>query len=201
MEINERIKFLRSSELRLTQQEFSNALGITRSSLSVIEIGKVSVTKRNIKTICDKFDVNEEWLCNGIQPIFNESPHEEIYQRVKKVRNYFNLNQTEFGKRIGLTRSAIAKLEIGNRNLTNQTINSIVREFNINENWLIKGQEPMFKHSIEEKEIYSFIQEAINDNKHMIKKHLLSAISKLDDKSWDVIEQFIIDVINESNNS
>ena len=45
--VNERIKYLRKDVLRLTQEKFAADLHITRSSLSVIEIGK-TVTDRNI---------------------------------------------------------------------------------------------------------------------------------------------------------
>lgn len=77
MEIFERIRFLRKNELKYTQEQFADALHITRSSLSVIEIGNVSVTDRNILTICSTFNVNEDWLRLGKEPIFKQLNKEE----------------------------------------------------------------------------------------------------------------------------
>lgn len=76
MEINDRVKELRK-HLKLTQDQFSEALNITRSSLSVIEIGKSVVTERNIKEICNKFNVNPDWLRYGEGEMFREMSFEE----------------------------------------------------------------------------------------------------------------------------
>ena len=51
--------------LNLTQEEFSNIIGLKRSSLSVIELGNAPITERTIIAICSKFNVNEEWLKTG----------------------------------------------------------------------------------------------------------------------------------------
>ena len=48
MKVYERIKYLRKSELHMTQEQFAKELLISRSSLSVIEIGEVKVTERRI---------------------------------------------------------------------------------------------------------------------------------------------------------
>lgn len=65
MEINERIKFLRKDSLHLTQQEFADALNISRSNMGNIEIGRIALTDRTIMDICREFNVNETWLRTG----------------------------------------------------------------------------------------------------------------------------------------
>lgn len=65
MDINERIRFLRKEVLHLTQQEFSEALNISRSNMGNIEIGRIAVTDRVISDICEKFNVDETWLRTG----------------------------------------------------------------------------------------------------------------------------------------
>lgn len=64
--INERIKYLRKEILKLTQQDFAEVLNISRSNEGNIEIGRIAVTERVLTSICEKFNVNEEWLRNGI---------------------------------------------------------------------------------------------------------------------------------------
>lgn len=77
MSINERIRYLRKTELKMTQQDFSSKLNISRSNMGNIETGEVTVTDRVISSICKEFNVNEEWLRNGIGEIFVDLSKEE----------------------------------------------------------------------------------------------------------------------------
>ncbi len=70
MEIHERIRYLRKDILQLTQQEFAESLKISRSNAGNIEIGRIATTDRVISDICEKFNVNEEWLRTGTGDIF-----------------------------------------------------------------------------------------------------------------------------------
>ena len=67
-----RIKVLRDN-LKLSQKEFSTKLGIGLSTLGMIEVGKRELLERHINLICKVFNVNEEWLRNGTEPIFKEA--------------------------------------------------------------------------------------------------------------------------------
>lgn len=65
-------------------------------------------------------------------------------ERIKQLRKYLGLNQENFGLKIGLTRSAICNYENGSRALTEQTIMSICREYNVSRVWLTEGVGDMF---------------------------------------------------------
>jgi transcriptional regulator with XRE-family HTH domain len=65
----ERIISLRKT-LGLTQMEFAEKLGITRSAISLIEIGKNPLREQHIKTISLIFGVDEEWLRSGNGEMF-----------------------------------------------------------------------------------------------------------------------------------
>ena len=60
-------------------------------------------------------------------------------QRVKQLRKELKLNQSDFGKRLGVTPAAISKIEKGENSPSEQTIKSICREFNVNYAWLKEG--------------------------------------------------------------
>ena len=77
MEIHERIKYLRKDILKLTQQEFSDSLKISRSNMGNIEIGRIAVTDRVICDICEKFNITEEWLRTGNGSMYIELSKEE----------------------------------------------------------------------------------------------------------------------------
>lgn len=67
--MNERIFELREI-LGLSQEAFGNILGIKRAAVSLIETGKNKLTDSNIKLICTKFSVNEDWLRCGSGEMF-----------------------------------------------------------------------------------------------------------------------------------
>ena len=65
-------------------------------------------------------------------------------ERLKTLRNALGINQSDFSNKIGVTRSAISRLESGDINFTEQMIISICREFNVNRAWLVEGTGDMF---------------------------------------------------------
>lgn len=62
--MKDRIKQVRESE-GLTMDSFGNRIGITRSSVSLLESGKSNPSNQTIKFICREFKINEEWLLTG----------------------------------------------------------------------------------------------------------------------------------------
>jgi len=62
--------------------------------------------------------------------------------RLILLRKMLKLNQSDFGKKLGVTNTAISKLEKGERNFTDQMIKSICREYNVSEEWLRNGGNP-----------------------------------------------------------
>ncbi len=64
--------------------------------------------------------------------------------RIKQLRKRLNLTLEEFGSRIGITSSGLSKIERGLSGASDQTILSISREFNVNEEWLRTGNGDMF---------------------------------------------------------
>lgn len=72
MDINERLKLLRTS-LNLSQEAFGEKIGIrSRAHISALEGGRRALTDRIVNDICREFYVNEDWLRNGIGEMFRE---------------------------------------------------------------------------------------------------------------------------------
>lgn len=75
--MNNRLKAIRK-ELKLTQNELGEKIGITGATVSDIERGKLSLTDRNITLVCEKLAVNEEWIRHGTGEMFRpELPVDE----------------------------------------------------------------------------------------------------------------------------
>lgn len=64
--------------------------------------------------------------------------------RVKSLRKQLQLNQTEFGQKIGLKNGAISWMEKDGNTIIDQNIKLICSELNVNENWLRTGEGDMF---------------------------------------------------------
>ena len=65
-------------------------------------------------------------------------------ERIKILRKKIKLTQSEFAKKIGVTESAICNYENGKRAISEQTLRSISREFNVNIVWLETGKGDIF---------------------------------------------------------
>jgi transcriptional regulator with XRE-family HTH domain len=75
--ILDRIRAIRKT-LGINQSEFAKRIGLTQTSMSMIEIGKSNLTDKNIKMICTTFNVQEKWLRNGSGEMFGSpSPYEK----------------------------------------------------------------------------------------------------------------------------
>lgn len=64
--------------------------------------------------------------------------------RIKELRKLLGLTLEKFGERLGVGKTAISKLENGERNVTEQMFKAICREFNVNEEWLRNGTGDIF---------------------------------------------------------
>jgi len=77
MRIIDRIRLVRKT-LGLNQIEFARRIGLTQTSMSMIEIEKSALTEKNIKLICTTFAVDETWLRTGKGEMFGPaSPYEK----------------------------------------------------------------------------------------------------------------------------
>ena len=86
-------------------------------------------------------------------------------ERIKKIRKDLGLNQKDFGEKIKIVRSSVAKIETGENNPSEQTIDLICRVFNVNEKWLRTGEGSVYKEKLS---IAEYL-ENITDEDYLIK--------------------------------
>jgi len=86
MTILDRIRLVRK-EIGLKQSEFAGRIGLTQTSMSMIEAGKAPLTDKNIKLICATFAIDENWLRTGKGEMFGvKSPYEkELLETFNKL--------------------------------------------------------------------------------------------------------------------
>ena len=101
-----------------------------------------------------------------------------INDRLIELRKILNLNQTEFGKRIGLTQQAVAFLESGKTPISDKHIKPICAIFHVSEDWLKNNNGDMF---VDNSEMERFM-EVYNQLDDECKKYLLKFAKSLTEK-------------------
>ncbi len=122
-----------------------------------------------------------------------------VNDRVKEIRKTEVLTMENFGEKLGVGRTAISNIENGKRNVTDQMIKSICREFGYREEWLRDGIEPKQPPKLEEDELAEYIEDLLstNNSTYTLVKSILKTYNKLDDKSKQVINRTIDKLIAE----
>ena len=110
-----------------------------------------------------------------------------INERVRILRKDLGLTLEKFGERLGVTKVAISNIENGNRNVTEQMIKSICREFSISEDWLRTGEGDMYEPVEDETAV--IVSELLEESNpfYDIIKGIMKTYLELDEKSKKVL--------------
>lgn len=110
--------------------------------------------------------------------------------RIKQVRQHkdIDLSQEAFGKRLGVTGTAISRIESGNRGASDQIALAICREFHVNETWLRTGQGEMFVETAKEDKIMSFMGDVMHGAPDF-RRHLMSVLARMTPEEWALLEK------------
>lgn len=92
-------------ESNLTQSELADRLNITRSALSLYELGKRTPDFNTLIKIADNFDVSIDFLLRR-----NEK-NNTLGSRIKVLRKEYNMTQTDLANKLNITKSNISKYE------------------------------------------------------------------------------------------
>ena len=74
MTINERLRHFRKEVLKMNQTDFASAIGMKQTGLSYIEKDGATIKEQVFKSICMAFNLNEDWLRNGTEPMYIQAP-------------------------------------------------------------------------------------------------------------------------------
>lgn len=83
---------------------------------------------------------NHKWLFKKM----SKYSLEELGSRVKRIRKFLHLSQTELGDRIGMSRSFISQIEKGTVKCGYDFIFKLSEIFNVNLYYLVHGEGEMF---------------------------------------------------------
>ena len=109
-----------------------------------------------------------------------------IGTRIKSLRKNHHITQTELGKKLGLSQSAIGLIERGDRNVTDRTISQISQAFRVREEWLRFGEEPR-----DIPQASSFLNDSELDD---LDRTILRAYIDLPSEKRQVLKDYILQV-------
>ena len=115
-------------------------------------------------------------------------------ERIKELRTALGLSAEKFGAKIGVTRSAISKMELGVCNISEQSVISICREFNVSEEWLRNGTGEMFNTLSQDEELAYIVGQALPQADDFVKDTFV-ALGRLSQEftpdDWNVVKRFV----------
>lgn len=121
-------------------------------------------------------------------------------QRVKAVRKELGMTLDAFGKRVGVTKTAISNIENGARCLTDQMLLSICREFGVNETWLRTGAGEPFMPPSRSEEMGRLVKSLMADKPESFRSRLITALLRFDadGPEWQLLEDIYNSVAAEA---
>lgn len=120
---------------------------------------------------------------------------EEIADRIKAVRKALGLTQDEFSSRIAIKRNTLAVIETQKRATSELVIKSICREFGVNLDYLLHGEEPMFA----PKDVTALDKIELHltgDNPFV--NAVFMELASLSDQEWEVMYKFMKKVVEDT---
>lgn len=112
-------------------------------------------------------------------------------ERLVKIRKSLHMSQEKFCENISFTRSGLASIECGKNSVNDRLIYAICKEYNVNEDYIRYGKEPMFREPTSvENELAKKITEVIKSDddweKNMILKYL-----QLPQEKRNIVKEFL----------
>ncbi len=119
-------------------------------------------------------------------------------ERIKELRKSLGLTLEKFGNNLGVTKTAIYKIEKGDRNVTEQMIKSICNvDWDgkiVNEQWLRTGEGSVFEEIPPEDEFFKAAAQLSSDSDV---RSILVSYWKQDEAGKQAIKKFIHDIFAE----
>ena len=112
-------------------------------------------------------------------------------ERIKQLRKYLGLNQTDFGSRIGIKQTSIANYESGTRVPLDTVVASICREFGVSEQWLRTGTGEMFPPLTRAQEIADFAADLLSDEPESTRSVVISYLMRWDADDWAAVTNIL----------
>ena len=116
--------------------------------------------------------------------------------RVKAIRKARNLSAERFGKKLGVGKNAISKIETGRNNLSEQMKRSICREYHVNPAYLEQGIGDMFIEMTTDTVIAEWAAKVMKEQPESFRKRLVAVMATWTEEDWAWIEKQANAIVN-----
>lgn len=123
---------------------------------------------------------------------------DKIQPRIKTLRQTLGMSQTDFGRKIGVTRSVLSNLDLGITTLQDPLLSLVCSVFNVRREWLESGSGEMFEQPDTEAPFYNAVGSISNDDPDSFRKRFVVALAELDDAELDAMERFIRSLLRDT---
>lgn len=120
---------------------------------------------------------------------------DNLKERILILRKKLKLTQKQLGDSLGITNTAVSKIENGENNVTDQIVISICKIYSVNEHWLRTGEGEMFTEIDADDEYFAAATEISNDNDEFAMAAVIE-YWKLDKESKKAIRNYITSLAN-----
>lgn len=114
--------------------------------------------------------------------------------RVYELRKRLGLTLEKFGEPLGVTKTAISRIEKEERAITDQMIKAICLQYNVNEEWLRTGEGEPFKKLSPQEEVAEYVSALLEDGTenplYEIIIEIMRTYTELSPKSQEVLRDF-----------
>ena len=119
--------------------------------------------------------------------------------RIKAIRKAAGLNQTEFGKRVGVSLSAVQKWESGENVLSDAVVLLVCKEYGISETWLRTGAGEMRASRTREEEMAELVASLMAERPESFRSALVTTLLGFDPggKEWEALESIYNSITEE----
>lgn len=112
---------------------------------------------------------------------------------IRALRKALDLTQSEFGRKIGVSRNVINNLELGRVEPSDLIINMLCKTYNVDPTWLETGEGEMFRALSRREEIADFVGKTLADDSGTLTAEftlkLVAVLAKLDAECWQKLAE------------
>lgn len=121
-------------------------------------------------------------------------------ERLRLLRkDHLHMSQQEFADSLYMKRNSIAQFETGLRNPSERTLKTVSEVHNVNLDWLLHGEKPVFREVSREEEIATYMGDLLSsdDEEKEFQKQFIKMLSKLDVNDWKTIQKMVEEMTKE----
>lgn len=121
-----------------------------------------------------------------------------IGERIGCLRKELKMSRRVFGEKLGVSESVIVNIEYDRLKRPEQKeslYKLICKEYRVNETWLRTGEGEMFVPLSRDEQIEEFIGDMLREESNSFKKRLISALAKLSEAEWELLEDKMKEIV------